>query len=88
MSYLVRFRKAEDITGDYITLAVPGDTNSVVLPHLFPLTAYEVNVFAQYEKGDSFPLTGEETTIEGIITVCSTSYRAQKCLPSKVFFSL
>ncbi|KAL7379726.1 hypothetical protein ABVT39_004851 [Epinephelus coioides] len=64
MSYLVRFRKAEDVTGDYISMAVPGDTNTVVLPHLFPLTAYEVNVFAQYDKGDSFPLTGEETTLE------------------------
>ncbi|XP_039992554.1 collagen alpha-1(XII) chain isoform X2 [Xiphias gladius] len=64
MSYLVRFRKAEDVTGDYISLAVPGDTTTAVLPHLYPLTAYEVNVFAQYEKGDSFPLTGEETTLE------------------------
>ena len=65
MSYLVRFRKAEDITGDYISMAVAGDTTTVVLPHLFPVTAYEVNVFAQYDKGDSFPLTGEETTLEG-----------------------
>uniref|UniRef100_A0A4W6E6A1 Collagen type XII alpha 1 chain n=1 Tax=Lates calcarifer TaxID=8187 RepID=A0A4W6E6A1_LATCA len=65
LSYLVRFRKAEDVTGDYITMAVPGDTTTAVLPHLYPLTAYEVNVFAQYEKGDSFPLTGEETTLEG-----------------------
>ncbi|KAF3844687.1 hypothetical protein F7725_007850, partial [Dissostichus mawsoni] len=64
MSYLVRFRKAEDMTGDYISMAVPGDTTTAVLPHLFPLTAYEVNVFSQYEKGDSFPLTGEETTLE------------------------
>uniref|UniRef100_A0A4W6E2Z3 Collagen alpha-1(XII) chain n=1 Tax=Lates calcarifer TaxID=8187 RepID=A0A4W6E2Z3_LATCA len=64
LSYLVRFRKAEDVTGDYITMAVPGDTTTAVLPHLYPLTAYEVNVFAQYEKGDSFPLTGEETTLE------------------------
>ncbi|CAG5866270.1 unnamed protein product [Menidia menidia] len=64
MSYLVRFRKAEDITGDYVSLAVAGDTTTAVLPHLFPLTAYEVNVYAQYEKGDSFPLTGEETTLE------------------------
>uniref|UniRef100_A0A3B5B010 Collagen alpha-1(XII) chain n=1 Tax=Stegastes partitus TaxID=144197 RepID=A0A3B5B010_9TELE len=63
-SYLVRFRKAEDVTGDYISLAVPGDTTTAVLPHLFPLTTYEVNVFAQYGKGDSFPLTGEETTLE------------------------
>ncbi|XP_061699936.1 collagen alpha-1(XII) chain isoform X2 [Syngnathoides biaculeatus] len=64
LSYLVRFRKAEDVTGDYITLAVPSDTTTTVLPHLTPLTTYEVNVFAQYEKGDSFPLTGEETTLE------------------------
>ncbi|XP_056248925.1 collagen alpha-1(XII) chain isoform X1 [Seriola aureovittata] len=64
LSYLVRFRKAEDVTGDYISLAVPKDTTTAVLPHLYPLTAYEVNVFAQYDKGDSFPLTGEETTLE------------------------
>uniref|UniRef100_A0A8C8JBU3 Collagen alpha-1(XII) chain n=1 Tax=Oncorhynchus tshawytscha TaxID=74940 RepID=A0A8C8JBU3_ONCTS len=65
MSYLVRFRKAEDITGDYISLAVPADTTSAILPHLTPFTTYEVNVFAQYDKGDSFPLSGEETTLEG-----------------------
>ncbi|XP_077407183.1 collagen alpha-1(XII) chain [Vanacampus margaritifer] len=64
LSYLVRFRKAEDVTGVYITLAVPSDTTTAVLPHLTPLTTYEVNVFGQYEKGDSFPLTGEETTLE------------------------
>lgn len=61
----MRFRKAEDVTADYISMAVPGDTTTVVLPHLYPLTTYEVNVFAQYDKGDSFPLTGEETTLEG-----------------------
>ena len=65
MSYLVRFRKAEDVTGDYISLAVPGDITTAVLPHLYPVTAYEVNVITQYETGDSFPLTGEETTLEG-----------------------
>ncbi|XP_037602343.1 collagen alpha-1(XII) chain isoform X2 [Sebastes umbrosus] len=64
IGYLVRFRKAEDITGDYISMAVAGDTTTTILPHLYPLTAYEVNVFAQYELGDSFPLTGEETTLE------------------------
>ncbi|XP_034381076.1 collagen alpha-1(XII) chain-like isoform X2 [Cyclopterus lumpus] len=64
MGYLVRFRKAEDVTGDYISMAVPGDTTTVILPHLFPITPYEVNVFAQYEKGDSFALTGEEITLE------------------------
>ncbi|XP_076834641.1 collagen alpha-1(XII) chain isoform X3 [Brachyhypopomus gauderio] len=64
LSFLVRFRPAVDITGDYTTLAVPGDTTTATLPHLTPLTTYEVNVFAQYDKGDSFPLTGEETTLE------------------------
>ncbi|KAM8833742.1 collagen alpha-1(XII) chain isoform 2-T2 [Synchiropus picturatus] len=64
LSYLVRFRKAEDITGSYITMAVPGDTNTVILPYLTPLTTYEVNVFSQYDKGDSFALSGEETTLE------------------------
>ncbi|XP_056282175.1 collagen alpha-1(XII) chain isoform X2 [Pseudoliparis swirei] len=64
MGYLVRFRKAEDVTGDYISMAVPGDSNTVILPHLFPITAYEVNVFAQYDKGDSFALSGEEITLD------------------------
>ncbi|KAL0969281.1 hypothetical protein UPYG_G00224980 [Umbra pygmaea] len=64
MSYLVRFRPTEDVTGDYISLAVSGDTTTAILPHLTPLTTYEVNVFAQYENGDSFPLSGEETTLE------------------------
>lgn len=66
MSFLVRFRPAVDITGDYISLMVNHDTYSVILPNLTPLTTYEVNVIAQYDKGDSFPLTGEETTLEGI----------------------
>lgn len=65
-SFLVRFRPAGDVTGDYISLAVLNDTTTAVLPHLTPLTTYEVEVFAQYEKGDSFPLTGEETTLEGM----------------------
>lgn len=59
------FRKAEDVTGDYVSLIVPGDTTTAVLPNLYPLTTYEVNVYSQYDKGDSFPLTGEETTLEG-----------------------
>nr|XP_023664029.1 collagen alpha-1(XII) chain-like [Paramormyrops kingsleyae] len=64
LSFLVRFKPSADVTGDYVTLFVPADTLTVVLPHLTPLTKYEVNVFAQYEQGDSFPLTGEETTLE------------------------
>lgn len=65
MSYLVRYRKAEDITGDYISLAVPGQTTTTVLLYLTPITTYEVNVYAEYDKGDSFALTGQETTLEG-----------------------
>ncbi|XP_058604797.1 collagen alpha-1(XII) chain isoform X4 [Onychostoma macrolepis] len=64
LSFLVRFRPAADITGDYISLVVPHYTASTILPNLTPLTTYEVNVIAQYDKGDSFPLTGEETTLE------------------------
>lgn len=78
MSYLVRYRKAEDITGDYISIALPGDATSVVLQHLFPLTAYEVNVFAQYDKGDSFPLSGEETTLEGTTALCFERAQREK----------
>jgi len=84
LSYLVRFRKAEDITGDYVSLAVASDTTTAVLPHLFPLTTYEVNVFAQYEKGDSFPLTGEETTLEGNVVGLS-SYIDQSSLYTTSF---
>lgn len=65
-SFLVRFRPAADVTADYISMVVDSDTTSVILPNLIPLTTYEVNVIAQYDKGDSFPLTGEETTLEGI----------------------
>lgn len=74
LSYLLRYRPAADITGDYIALAVPGDTTTAVLSYLTPFTTYEVDVFAQYEKGDSFPLSGEETTLEGIgsYSGCST----------------
>ncbi|XP_077094714.1 collagen alpha-1(XII) chain isoform X3 [Siphateles boraxobius] len=66
LSFMVRFRPAAEITGDYISLVVPHDTVTTVLPNLTPLTTYEVNVIAQYDKGDSFPLTGEETTLEEI----------------------
>ncbi|KAL2099144.1 hypothetical protein ACEWY4_005624 [Coilia grayii] len=63
-SFLVRFRPAIDVTGDYVSMVVPGDTMTAILPNLIPLTTYEVNVIAQYDRGDSFPLTGEETTLE------------------------
>uniref|UniRef100_A0A673LTK1 Collagen alpha-1(XII) chain-like n=1 Tax=Sinocyclocheilus rhinocerous TaxID=307959 RepID=A0A673LTK1_9TELE len=69
LSFLVRFRPAADVTGDYISLVVPPDTTTTILPNLTPLTTYEVNVIAQYDKGDSFPLTGEETTLEELGSV-------------------
>lgn len=63
--FLVRFKPVDDLTGEYVSVSVPGDTHTVMLPHLTPLTKYEVNVYAQYDMGDSFPLTGEETTLDG-----------------------
>ncbi|XP_073348827.1 collagen alpha-1(XII) chain [Pagrus major] len=63
-SYLVKFKPADDTDGHYVSMSVPGDTLSTVLPHLNPLTRYEVNVQAQYEKADSLPVTGYETTLE------------------------
>ncbi|KAF5909696.1 collagen alpha-1(XII) chain-like isoform X4, partial [Clarias magur] len=59
-------KKTADVAADYISMAVPGDTTTTILPYLTPLTTYEVDVIAQYEKGDSFPLTGEETTLEEV----------------------
>lgn len=46
-------------------MSVPGDTLTTVLPHLTPLTRYEVSIYAQYDKADSLPVTGYETTLEG-----------------------
>ncbi|KAJ8008899.1 hypothetical protein DPEC_G00083220 [Dallia pectoralis] len=64
LSYLIRVRPAADTNGDFVSMSVPGDTLSALLPHLTPATRYEVNVFAQYPEGDSFPLKGLETTLE------------------------
>ncbi|CAL8314936.1 unnamed protein product [Merluccius merluccius] len=63
-SYVVQFRPADDTDGHFVSVSVPGDTLTSVLPHLTPETRYEVNVLAQYAKGDSFPVTGYETTLE------------------------
>ncbi|KAK5852560.1 hypothetical protein PBY51_006413 [Eleginops maclovinus] len=63
-SYLVRFRPANSDDGHYVSMSVPGETLTTVLPHLTPLTRYEVNVQAQYDKGNSLPVTGYETTLE------------------------
>ncbi|XP_074540734.1 collagen alpha-1(XII) chain isoform X2 [Halichoeres trimaculatus] len=68
-SFLVQFKPADEIDGHYISMSVPGDTRTALLPHLTPLTRYEVNVFAQYDKGDSLPVSGYETTLEELGSV-------------------
>ncbi|XP_034555947.1 collagen alpha-1(XII) chain [Notolabrus celidotus] len=68
-SFMVQFKPADEIDGHYISMSVPGDTLNTLLPHLTPLTRYEVNVYAQYDKGDSLPLTGYETTLEELGSV-------------------
>lgn len=66
-SFLVQFKPADDTDGHYVSLSVPGDTLTTVLPHLTPLTLYEVSIYAQYEKGESLPVKGYETTLEGTL---------------------
>ncbi|KAM9435215.1 collagen alpha-1(XII) chain isoform 2-T2 [Clarias gariepinus] len=68
-SYLVQYKKAEDPDADYVSISVPGDTTTAMLVHLTPLTKYKVNVIAQYDKGDSLPITDFETTLEESGTV-------------------
>ncbi|KAM4521925.1 collagen alpha-1(XII) chain isoform 2-T2 [Odontesthes bonariensis] len=63
-SYMVQFKPADDAEGHYVAMSVPGNTRTALLPHLTPVTRYEVRVYAQYEKGDSLPVTGYETTLE------------------------
>lgn len=48
-------------------MSVPGDIATALLPHLTPLTRYEVSVSAQYASGTSLPVTGYGTTTEGMI---------------------
>ncbi|MGH0138823.1 UNVERIFIED_CONTAM: hypothetical protein FKN15_011844 [Acipenser sinensis] len=61
-SFLVKYGVASG--GDEITISVPAETTSIVLTNLIPLTMYNVSVLSQYDKGDSFPLKGYETTLE------------------------
>ncbi|KAM7368319.1 hypothetical protein PAMP_014547 [Pampus punctatissimus] len=63
-SYLVQFKPADVTDGYYVSMSVAGDALTALLPHLTPLTRYEVNIYAQYDKADSLPLTGYETTLE------------------------
>ncbi|XP_057208625.1 collagen alpha-1(XII) chain isoform X2 [Triplophysa rosa] len=63
-SYMVEYRPEADTDAGYISVSVPGDITTAVLLHLTPVTKYEVKVYAQYEKGESFPLIDFETTLE------------------------
>uniref|UniRef100_A0A672P1N8 Collagen alpha-1(XII) chain n=1 Tax=Sinocyclocheilus grahami TaxID=75366 RepID=A0A672P1N8_SINGR len=63
-SYLVQYRPDADTEAGYISVSVPGDTTTSVLHHLTPVTKYEVKVYAQYQKGESFPISDFETTLE------------------------
>ncbi|XP_069033568.1 collagen alpha-1(XII) chain isoform X2 [Embiotoca jacksoni] len=63
-AFLIQFKPGDDADGHYVSMSVPGDTLTALLPHLTSLTRYEVNVYAQYDKGDSMPVTGYETTLE------------------------
>ncbi|XP_056620126.1 collagen alpha-1(XII) chain isoform X2 [Triplophysa dalaica] len=63
-SYMVEYRPEADTDAGYISVSVPGDITTAVLLHLTPVTKYEVKVYAQYEKGESFPLIDYETTLE------------------------
>lgn len=71
-SYLIQYKPAAESDAGYISMSVPGDTVTTALFHLTPLTKYEVNVYAQYDKGESFPLTGFETTLEGQFLICTS----------------
>nr|XP_015209075.1 PREDICTED: collagen alpha-1(XII) chain [Lepisosteus oculatus] len=62
LSFLVTYKPVAG--GEYISMYVAPDTRSTVLHHLTPSTLYEVNVISQYERGNSFPLSGNETTLE------------------------
>uniref|UniRef100_A0AAQ5YIG9 Collagen alpha-1(XII) chain n=1 Tax=Amphiprion ocellaris TaxID=80972 RepID=A0AAQ5YIG9_AMPOC len=68
-SFFVQFRPAGDTDASYMSMSVPGDTLTTILPYLTPLTRYEVSVYAHYEKGESLPLTDYETTLEELGSV-------------------
>uniref|UniRef100_A0A8C1JSZ5 Collagen alpha-1(XII) chain n=1 Tax=Cyprinus carpio TaxID=7962 RepID=A0A8C1JSZ5_CYPCA len=69
-SYLVQYRPDTDTETGYISVSVPGETATTVLHHLTPVTKYEVKVYAQYQKGESFPISDFETTLEAkLITI-------------------
>lgn len=64
-SYLVQFKPTEGEDTHYVSMSVPGDVSTTLLPHLTPLTRYEVSVSAHYASGTSLPARGFGTTTEG-----------------------
>lgn len=64
----------DDPDSHYVSLSVPGNKLTALLPYLAPLTRYEVNIYAQYEKGNSLPATGYETTSESIQSLHSRHF--------------
>ncbi|XP_029705380.1 collagen alpha-1(XII) chain isoform X1 [Takifugu rubripes] len=62
-SYLVQFKPEGEDT-HYVSMSVPGDVATALLPYLTPLTRYEVSVSAHYASGTSLPVTGYGTTTE------------------------
>lgn len=64
-SYHITYKEAAG--NDAITVVEPTSSTSVVLHNLKPETLYLVNVTAEYEDGFSIPLSGEETTGEGML---------------------
>ncbi len=66
-SYLVQFKPADDTDGHYVSMSLPGRTVTTIIPHLNPLTRYEVKIYAQYDNENSLPVIGYETTSEGIL---------------------
>ncbi|KAI3364626.1 hypothetical protein L3Q82_011406, partial [Scortum barcoo] len=68
-SYLVQFKPVDELNGHNVSMSLPGNTLTAVLPNLTPLTRYEVNIIAQYDDLDSLPVTGYETTLEELGSV-------------------
>uniref|UniRef100_A0A8C2CM23 Collagen, type XII, alpha 1b n=1 Tax=Cyprinus carpio TaxID=7962 RepID=A0A8C2CM23_CYPCA len=80
-SYLVQYRPDTDTETGYISVSVPGETATTVLHHLTPVTKYEVKVYAQYQKGESFPISDFETTLEGDCLFSIKSQQQPFCDP-------
>uniref|UniRef100_A0A8C1WHY9 Collagen alpha-1(XII) chain n=1 Tax=Cyprinus carpio TaxID=7962 RepID=A0A8C1WHY9_CYPCA len=77
-SYLVQYRPDTDTETGYISVSVPGETATTVLHHLTPVTKYEVKVYAQYQKGESFPISDFETTLEAKLITIDVTFETFK----------